>query len=510
MSAESMPNLYEVIQSSLREHARRPLMIAGERRFTGADIDARVAQYANGLIALGLQPDDRLAVQVEKSFENVLLYLASLRIGAVYLPLNTAYRPAEVAYFLSDATPRLFVCCPDSEAELRAVAQGAGVETVTSLGTSGDGMLPSVCAAQAETGNIAPRSSEDLAALCYTSGTTGRSKGAMITHGNLLSNAQTLVESWSFTAADTLLHALPLYHVHGLFVALHCALLSGARTLLHARFEAKSVLQALTQSTVMMGVPTFYTRLLTEAALTRDTVRNVRLFVSGSAPLLVDTFTTFEIRTGQRILERYGMTETGMITSNPLLGERRAGSVGAPLPHVEVRVCDEDGNELARGQVGNVEVRGPNVFKGYWQQPEKTRAAIRANGFFSTGDVGTIELDGYLRLSGRAKDLIISGGLNVYPTEIEEAIDAIDGVIESAVFGIPHPDFGEAVAAAVTLAPTATVTPAGIIETLRPRLAGFKTPKRVFVLDELPRNAMSKVQKTVLRECYKHEFSVAH
>jgi malonyl-CoA/methylmalonyl-CoA synthetase len=504
-----MPNLYAVIRSSLLESAHEALLVAGARRVDGGDLDAWVARYANGLFALGLRPGDRLAAQVDKSFENVVLYLACLRSGAVYLPLNTAYRPAEIAYFLNDATPAIFVCAPGRESELRPVAQAARVQTVATLGANGDGTLPALCAARAATADVAPRGGDDLAVICYTSGTTGRSKGAMLTHGNLLSNALTLVESWGFSAADTLLHALPLYHVHGLFVALHCALLSGARILLHARFDAASALQALAESTVMMGVPTFYTRLLAEAALDRATVSNVRLFVSGSAPLLVDTFAAFEQRTGHRILERYGMTETGMITSNPLHGERRAGTVGAPLPQVEVRVCDTDGSELPRGQVGSVEVRGPNVFKGYWQQPDRTRADFRPDGFFITGDVGTIEPDGYLRLAGRAKDLIISGGLNVYPKEIEEAIDAIDGVVESAVFGIPHPDLGEAVAAAVTLAPTASVTPAGIVATLRHTLAGFKTPKRVYVLDELPRNAMSKVQKAVLRERYRHEFGAA-
>jgi malonyl-CoA/methylmalonyl-CoA synthetase len=329
----------------------------------------------------------------------------------------------------------------------------------------------------------------------------------MITHGNLLTNATTLIDVWQFTSRDVLLHALPLYHIHGLFVAVHCALLSGACILLQPRFDARTVLTSLQQATVMMGVPTFYTRLLTDSSLDRAAVSNVRLFVSGSAPLLAETFTAFEQRTGQRILERYGMTETGMIASNPLDGERRAGTVGLPLPDVDVRIVDDSGSVPPAGEVGMVEVRGPNVFKGYWNLPEKTAAEIHDDGYFVTGDLGLFESDGYLRLIGRAKDLIISGGLNVYPKEIEDAIDALDGVVESAVFAIPHPDLGEAVAAAVTLQPGTQVTPESLIAVLRTQLAAFKTPKRVYVLDELPRNAMSKVQKAVLRERYQNAFS---
>jgi malonyl-CoA/methylmalonyl-CoA synthetase len=500
-----MANLYSLLQASVLAQSTKPLFVTADRSVTGAELDAEVARYGNALRSLGVQPGQRVAVQVEKSLANVFLYLATLRIGAVYLPLNTAYRPAEVGYFLGDAKPTVFVCTPEGEASLQATAKQAGVATVLTLGISNDGSLASLAAEQAEQLPVNACADDDLAVICYTSGTTGRSKGAMITHSNLASNAQTLVELWSFTSSDVLLHALPLYHIHGLFVALHVALLSGATTLLEPRFDTKSALQQLQQATAMMGVPTFYTRLLSEAALSRDAVRNVRLFVSGSAPLLTDTFESFEQRTGHRILERYGMTETGMIASNPLHGERRAGTVGFPLPQVAVRITDENGKEVAAGTVGNVEVRGPNVFKGYWNMPEKTRAEFR-DGYFITGDVGCLESDGYLRLIGRAKDIIISGGLNVYPKEIEDAIDALPGVNESAVFAIPHPDFGEAVAAAVTLQPKATVTAETIIAALRPILAGFKTPKRVYVVDELPRNAMSKVQKNVLRERYKNEF----
>jgi len=501
-----MSNLYAFIQSSLRAHANKTIFVANDRAVSGVQLDEAVARYANALLSLDLQPGERLATQVEKSLDNVLLYLACLRVGAVYLPLNSAYRPSEVAYFLADASPKVFVVDPQRLAEMQPVATDAGVTSVFTLGIHGDGSLPTLAASQPSKADVVPRNTDDLAVICYTSGTTGRSKGAMITHGNLASNAQTLIDLWGFTSADVLLHALPLYHIHGLFVALHCALLSGATTLLQPRFDAKLAMQSLAHATVMMGVPTFYTRLLAEPSFNRDAVRNVRLFVSGSAPLLTETFTAFEQRTGQRILERYGMTETGMIASNPLVGERRAGTVGLPLPQVQVRVADEQGDAVATGEVGNVEVRGPNVFKGYWQQPEKTKAEFRSDGYFITGDLGIIEPDGYLRLVGRAKDLIISGGLNVYPKEIEDAIDALDGVGESAVFAIPHPDFGEAVAAAVTLTANSKLSSAEIIEALRTQLASFKTPKRIYILDELPRNAMSKVQKAALRERYKDEF----
>jgi len=500
-----MTNLYSSLQAAARAQGAKPLFVTADVSINGAQVDDEVARYANALLSLGVQPGQRVAVQVEKSLANVFLYLAALRIGAVYLPLNTAYRPTEIGYFLGDAEPSVFVCTPEGEASLRETTQTAGVRTLVTLGVNSDGSLAALAAKQSHRSDLLDRADDDLAVICYTSGTTGRSKGAMISHGNLASNALTLVDLWGFTANDVLLHALPLYHIHGLFVALHVALLSGATTLLEARFDAKSALQELERATTMMGVPTFYTRLLSESALSRDTVRNVRLFVSGSAPLLTDTFDSFEQRTGHRILERYGMTETGMIASNPLRGERRAGTVGLPLSGVTVRITDEAGKEVPAGTVGNVEVRGPNVFKGYWNMPEKTRAEFR-DGYFITGDLGCLENDGYLRLIGRAKDLIISGGLNVYPKEIEDAIDALPGVNESAVFAIPHPDFGEAVAAAVTLQPQAKITADEIITALRPILAGFKTPKRVYIVDELPRNAMSKVQKAVLRERYKNEF----
>jgi len=499
-----MSNLYAHIQSTLREQRERAVIATEERTLSGAQLDTLVAQFANALQAQNLRTGDRVAAQVEKSLDNVALYLACLRIGAVYLPLNSAYRAAEIEYFLGDATPKIFVSTPERESELQETARKTNVATLLTLGTHNDGSLAALVTANADTAPTVERTSDDLAVICYTSGTTGRSKGAMITHGNLLSNAQALVRLWGFNASDTLLHALPLYHIHGLFVALHCALLSGAKIILQNSFNAANVLHALPRASVMMGVPTFYTRLLAEPNFNRDTTRTVRLFVSGSAPLLADTFAAFEQRTGQRILERYGMTETEIITSNPLDGERCAGTVGLPLPDVSVRVVDENGKPCASGEVGVVEVRGPSVFKGYWNLPEKTKAEMR-DGYFITGDLGMFEPDGYLRLVGRAKDLIISGGLNVYPKEIEEAIEALDGVAESAVFAIPHPDFGEAVAAAVTLKKGSPLTPKTIIDELRINLAAFKTPKRVYVLDELPRNAMSKVQKNALRERYKNE-----
>jgi len=504
-----MSNLYAALGKALRDRPDAIVLESADRSWTGAELDAWVARFAGALRSVGLQPGDRIAVQVEKSAENIALYLAALRVGAIYVPLNTAYQPREIEYFLGDSSPRVFVVAPERIETLRPVATATRVEHILSLGTRSDGSLAELASSIAPAASIVDRAANDLAVICYTSGTTGRSKGAMISHDNLLSNARTLVELWGFTSRDVLVHALPLYHIHGLFVALHVAVLAGARILLHAKFDAKLVLAALQQATTMMGVPTFYTRLLAEPSLSRDAVANVRLFVSGSAPLLAETFEEFAARTGHRILERYGMTETGMIASNPLDGERRPGTVGLPLPHVNVRITNESGELQPRGTIGNVEVAGPNVFQGYWRMPEKTAQEFRSDGYFITGDLGTIEPDGYVRLVGRAKDLIISGGLNVYPKEIEELIDAIPGVDESAVFAIAHPDFGEAVAAVVTLKTNVAVTEAQILSHLRPLLASFKVPKRVFIVDELPRNAMSKVQKAVLRERYKDAFASA-
>ena len=498
-----MANLYSLIEASLQQRAPYSVLVSEREQLTGAELDARVGRAAAALRSAGLEAGERLAAQVDKSLHNVVLYLACLRVGAVYLPLNTAYQVSEVDYFVGDATPRVLVVSTARAAELADVAQRHGVTRLLTLDADGTGSLPDLLRTTQPTLPTVQRADSDLAVICYTSGTTGRSKGAMITHGNLISNARCLIQLWGFSSADVLLHALPLYHIHGLFVALHCALLSGAKILLQSRFDAAAVLRALPEATVMMGVPTYYTRLLLEPQLQRDLVRNVRLFVSGSAPLLSETLAAFEQRTGHRILERYGMTETGMISSNPLQGERRAGSVGLPLPEVAVRVLDEQGAAVPQGEVGVVAVRGPNVCRGYWQMPDKTAAEFRADGFFLTGDLGRIDHDGYLHLVGRAKDLIISGGLNVYPKEIETVLDAVEGVAESAVFALPHRDLGETVAAAIVLKSTAldhARLHEQIMAAARRQLAGFKIPRRIFIVAELPRNAMGKVQKAVLRE----------
>jgi len=470
------------------------------RAITYAELERSCARYGSALRVSGVNHGDRVVVQVEKSAEALILYLAVLRIGAVYVPLNSAYTAAEVAYFVQDAEPRVVVCRPQDEARMRAL----GDHQVLTLDAEGRGSLPE----RSEGSDAAPEpcaaTATDLAAILYTSGTTGRSKGAMLTHGNLAANGLTLQKLWEFTDGDVLLHALPIFHAHGLFVAVHCTLLAGARMLFLPRFDAATVLGLLPRATVMMGVPTFYTRLLREPGLTPDACARMRLFISGSAPLLAETHREFRSRTGHAILERYGMTETGMNTSNPLHGDRVPGSVGPPLPDVEARVVDDAGRTVATGAVGVLEVRGPNVFRGYWRMPEKTRSEFRDDGFFVTGDIARIDERGYVHLVGRAKDLIISGGFNVYPKEIETVIDRIAGVGESAVLGVPHPDFGEAVIAVVVGAPE--LREDAVIAAARAELAGFKTPKRVFFVDELPRNAMGKVQKTLLRDRYRSLF----
>jgi malonyl-CoA/methylmalonyl-CoA synthetase len=476
------------------------------------DFDALSARTAHALKALGVAPGDRVAAQVEKSPEALALYWACLRAGAAYLPLNTAYTLAELDYFISDAEPRLVVCRPEMRDELAATAAGrvpgCRVET---LDSKGGGTLAALAAEQATRFADHESGAEDLAAILYTSGTTGRSKGAMLTHGNLASNAATLAEYWRFTADDVLLHALPIYHTHGLFVATNVVLLAGASMLFLPRFDIEQVLRLLPRATVMMGVPTFYTRLLDDPRFTRDLVRHMRLFISGSAPLLASTHQDFEARTGHAILERYGMTETGMNSSNPYEGARIAGTVGHALPGVEIRVTDpETGRELPKGEIGMIEIRGPNVFKGYWRMPEKTASEFRPDGFFVSGDLGQFDKDtGYLRIVGRGKDLIISGGFNVYPKEIELAIDAVEGVRESAVIGLPHPDFGEGVAAVVVPEPGAALQESDIQRALQGKLAKFKQPKRVFFVDALPRNTMGKVQKNVLRDRYADVFEPA-
>jgi malonyl-CoA/methylmalonyl-CoA synthetase len=501
-------NLYAVVEAGFPADRNRPLLLLADGSIVSwAALDAQVARFARLLRNLGVVPGDRVAVQVEKSVANMALYLACIRAGGVFLPLNTAYQKGELAYFLGDAEPRLVICSPSSRALVEPLALAAGVAHVLDLDAAGQGTLSDQAAGLPDRFETVHRERSDLAAILYTSGTTGRSKGAMISHGNLTSNALTLRNLWGFTDADVLLHALPIFHVHGLFVALNTALLSGSRILFLPKFDADQVISLLPQATAMMGVPTFYTRLLEHPGLTREAVSNLRLFISGSAPLLPDTFATWEQRTGHTILERYGMTETGMNTSNPLNGPRIAGAVGPALPGVEVRITGEGGAVLPAGEVGMIEVRGPNVFGGYWRMPEKTREEFRPDGFFITGDIGRIDEQGYVHIVGRAKDLIISGGYNIYPKEIELLIDGLDGVAESAVIGVPHPDFGESVVAVVRRQSGDMIGADTIIAICRRELANFKVPKRVIFVDELPRNTMGKVQKNLLRQEYQNSFA---
>ena len=467
-----------------------------------AALDGEVARYANCLLALGLKSGDRVAVQLPKSIASLFVYLACLRAGLVYLPLNTAYRSQELAYFMEDAEPGLILTEADKASAMRDIAPASGPVQVMTLGDDDENSLSrqaDVCDTVFPTVQCGP---DELAVIIYTSGTTGRSKGAMVTHGNLVSNVRALTRAWRFTRDDVLLHALPIFHVHGLFVANHCALTSGARLLWHERFDPAAIIRDLPRSTVFMGVPTYYTRLLGEKGFSAGVCGGMRLFVSGSAPLLAETHREFEQRSGHRILERYGMSEAGMITSNPFDGERRAGTVGFPLPGVEVRIVDEADRPVAAGEKGAIQIRGASVFSGYWRMSEKTREEFTSDGWFRTGDIGAFDADGYLAIVGRAKDLIISGGYNVYPKEIELVLDELPQVMESAVIGVPHADFGEAVTAAVVARPGAATDEAAIIAALKTKLAGYKVPKRVHFVDELPRNAMGKVQKNQLRALY--------
>jgi malonyl-CoA/methylmalonyl-CoA synthetase len=474
------------------------------RRLTYGDLDVDVARMANALRALGVRPGDRVAVQVEKSLANLLLYLATLRSGAVYLPLNTAYTPSELAYFIGDAAPVLVICDPAARATVAPLAGGASLATLDALG---EGSLGELAAGESGAFDTVARGEEDLAAICYTSGTTGRSKGAMLTHRALTANAATLVDLWRFTADDVLIHTLPLYHVHGLFVACHVPLMAGASILLRQRFDPTAVIADMARASVMMGIPTFYTRLLAHPGLTAEAAAPMRLFISGSAPLLARTHGDWLARAGKPILERYGMTETGMNTSNPYEGPRVAGTVGPPLPDVVLRIVDPvTGAPVPRGEIGVIEVKGPNVCAGYWRSPEKTAEAFRSDGFFITGDLGLMDDAGYVSIVGRDKDLIITGGLNVYPKEVEAAIDAVPGVVESAVIGVAHGDFGEAVTAVVVAAPGSGLDEAAVLAALAGRLARFKQPKRVLLAEVLPRNAMGKVQKALLRETYRDLF----
>jgi malonyl-CoA/methylmalonyl-CoA synthetase len=496
-------HLFASIVERIEDGARPFIETPAGRRITYDEVVAESGRLANALRSLGVGTGDRVAVQVEKSPEAILLFLACVRAGAAYLPLNTAYTRAELDYFFGDAEPALAVCDPRRAAEIRAVAAARGVKAVETLGGDGQGSLPDLARPLAADLREADRGPDDLAAILYTSGTTGRSKGAMLTHENLASNARTLVDLWRFTREDVLLHALPIFHTHGLFTAAATTLFAGGSLFFLSRFDPDEVMAALPRATSMMGVPTYYVRLLQHPGLTREATRHVRLFTSGSAPLLPETHRAWQERTGHAILERYGMTETNMNTSNPYDGDRVPGTVGFPLPGVELRIVHpETGSPIAVDEVGMIEVRGPNVFKGYWRNPEKTRAEFREDGHFVTGDLGKIDGRGYVHIVGRGKDLIISGGYNVYPREVEAEIEALPGVHESAVVGLPHPDFGEGVTAFVVPSGERALTEEDVMRALEGRLARFKHPKRVLLVSELPRNAMGKVQKNVLREAH--------
>ncbi len=501
--------LYDALFAPNSERSDPFLTLAKGDPISHSAFHAMAGQYANALRAAGVGVGDRVAVHIQKSPEALALYAGCVRAGAVFLPLNTAYTAAELDYFVGDSGAALFVCDPKEVEALAPIAEAKGCRLM-SLGGDGAGSLADLVASQPSAFANADRATDDLAALLYTSGTTGRSKGAMLTHGNLLSNAQALVQEWRFTDQDVLLHALPIFHSHGLFVATNVMLLAGGAMIFLPKFDQETVLVQLPQATSMMGVPTFYTRLLDDPRFDAKLTAHMRLFISGSAPLLAETHERFEERTGHRILERYGMTETSMNTSNPYLGDRRAGTVGFPLPGVEVKVCDPDtGAELPQGEIGVLEVRGPNVFKGYWQMPEKTKAELRADGFFITGDLARIDADGYVTIVGRGKDLIISGGYNIYPKEIELLLDDQPGVAESAVVGAPHPDFGESVVAVLVPEPGVDLDLVAIEARVKESLAGFKRPKHIAVLPELPRNTMGKVQKNQLRDQFANLFRPA-
>jgi len=494
--------LYDTLYGS---HAGKQdvfLHLPDGRTVTYAAFLDQTAQVAHALTRMGVQAGDRIAVQVEKSAEALALCAACAQAGLIFLPLNTAYTVEELTYFIENSGAALVICDGAREGDLSPVAERLGARTATQ-NADGSGSLMAQAASQPTTFETIARSKDDLAAFLYTSGTTGRSKGAMLTQENLLSNAQTLTQEWRFTDQDVLLHALPIFHTHGLFVAINITLMAGGSMIFLPKFDVDAVIEGLPQATSMMGVPTFYTRLLDDPRFTGELTAHMRLFVSGSAPLLADTHVAFEARTGHRILERYGMTETNMNTSNPYDGDRRAGTVGLPLPGVELKITNaETGETLPDGEVGQIEVRGANVFKGYWQMPEKTAAELRDDGFFITGDLGVIDADGYVSIVGRNKDLIISGGYNIYPKEVELVLDAQPGVLESAVVGVPHPDFGETVLGILVVEPGASIDEGAVMAAVKDGLARFKHPRALILVDALPRNTMGKVQKNVLRDAY--------
>ncbi len=503
-------NLYTRLEAAMKAAGRAVAFAAPDGTTLRYDqLLSAARRFANTLTALGAMPGDRVMVQAEKSLTSVCIYLAVLKIGAVYNPLNTAYTAAELDYFIGDAEPTVLIVSKAAKPALAALASAKKINAIETLEPDGTGSILDLAFRHSDVHATVQRTPQDLAALLYTSGTTGRSKGAMITHENLVSNVETLSRYWGFSSTDVVLHALPIFHVHGLFVALHTALFNGAKTLWHAKFEMDPVLADLPSATVMMGVPTFYTRMLSNPKFTADHCKKLRLVIAGSAPLLAETHVAFKARTGLDIVERYGMTETGMITSNPYSdGERIAGTVGFPLPGVSVRIASPEGKVVADGAPGVLEVKGPNVFAGYWRNPEKTKEDFRPDGYFISGDLAVIAPDGRVSIVGRAKDLIISGGFNVYPKEIEDEINALAGIGEAAVIGLPHPDFGEGVAAVVTgISGQSVPVEAEIIAKLSVRLAKFKLPKRVFVVPELPRNAMGKVQKAELRKLYQVTFT---
>ena len=507
-------NLYALLQSRFpHDRSQTALETASGKTYSYAVLENTTARYAGFIRSLGVMPGDRVCVQVEKSPEALFLYLACLQSGVVYLPLNSAYQEGEVDYFLADASPKVVVHQSKNEAWIRRLCDQHGIVHRFILAEDIEADIKHGCGSWHENAlkcppmlEVVSRDHDDLASILYTSGTTGRSKGAMITHRNLSSNALTLHQYWGFKPGDVLLHVLPIFHVHGLFVACHTALLNGSKMIFHSKFDARAAMTALPRATVFMGVPTMYVRLLAEANFSKETCANIRLFVSGSAPLLAETFHAFFVRTGHTILERYGMTETGMITSNPLHGVRRGGTVGQALPGIAVRVVDEAGNLCAPGDIGELQVKGDNVLPGYWQMPEKNKEEFTADGYFKTGDVGKIEADGYVTIVGRSKDLVISGGYNVYPKEVELLLDEIAGVAESAVIGLPHPDFGEAVAAVIVKKPAAILAESDVMAAIKGKLAVFKLPKRVFLVEDLPRNAMGKVQKNELRKRFADTF----
>lgn len=495
-------NLYSVYRSRFPSMDSVLLTTESGVTFTYGDAERCSAQIANFLTQLGLRKGDRVTVQVEKSVHALWLYLGTIRAGLVFHPLNPAYTDEELLFFLADASPRLVVCDSQRERKLQRMCQTLGSVPLRTLDADGMGTLMQCAQGFSHEFASAHTVSTDLAALVYSSGTTGRPKGIMLSHGNLVDNVSVLVAYWGFTGNDCLLHALPIFHVHGLFVAIGCVLMSGSKMRWINGFEVATVVSNLPHCTVVMGVPTYYARLLAEPRFSAQSCRTVRLFISGSAPLLADTFAEFERRTGHRILERYGMTETGMNTSNPLYGARRAGTVGLPLPGVDVRVCGADDKTLIENEVGELQVRGSNVFAGYWNLPEQSARDFTADGFFKTGDLAVVDDQGYVSIVGRAKDMVISGGLNVYPKEIELLLNEIPGVTESAVIGLPDPDFGEIVVAVIVPAQGVAPTTEGIREALKDRLAKYKLPKKILFIDELPRNSLGKVRKDLLRERY--------